>query len=122
MLVAAYCLAYKGEQLLAVIILAIFSAVATLSILTWMLRDRIAPFVAYMTLLGSLAIAIPTVWLIVSRSASAESLAFMNWPQSNWSALPAIFIAPLVIGWFCFLEYCQTAPKAPRAGTSERIE
>ncbi len=98
----------NNQPLLALLPVTGFLLMNLLAAVLWVRRDRMLPFRALMVLLGSLAVAIPTVWAGVARIGTSESLAHMNWPESRIAGLGALFLAPALMAFFVYLEYSHT--------------
>ena len=91
-----------------------FAIVLLVSLVLWAWRARVYPFPALMALLGSLAILVPLVVIVVPAYAAPEALAAMNWPASTGLTILACAIAPGLMIWFLFLERCVTTQPATK--------
>ncbi|WP_238383211.1 hypothetical protein, partial [Rubripirellula obstinata] len=103
--VAAAKLAMNGEPRLAIIPLVSCVAIVALASLLWTRRHSVPPFSAFLALLASFAVVVPTALYIIGCFASERSLAALNWPETSLVPLFAFLGVALVTGQFCILEY-----------------
>lgn len=111
MVVTAYFLASQQQPALALLPASGFVILQIAAVMLWLLRGRIYPFTALMTLLGIFAIVLPAVWISVSLTASPAALAAMNWPRSFWVTALVCGMVPFLMLWFLVLEL-STPPAA----------
>ncbi|TWU06540.1 hypothetical protein [Allorhodopirellula heiligendammensis] len=101
----AAILAFNGQPKLAILPAGSCVLMNLLGAVLWYLRDRILPFPALMGLLAAFSVSTPLIWFATSLYATPESLASLNWPQHAMPSILAALICPVIIAWFCILEY-----------------
>ena len=117
MIVTSYFLIVHNQPRLALAPATGFSVILLGSILLWVRRDRVYPFTALMRLLVLLVLTVPIVWLLVSKVASPDALAAMNWPVSGFATVVVCLAAPAIMVAIWLME--QTTPT--RTSREERV-
>jgi hypothetical protein len=98
-------LAFSGQTKIALIPLGCCLIMNFVGCALWYRRDRVLPFHALIGILVLFSITTPGVWFSIAASATPESLASLDWPQSPIIVAMVLLLCPAIIVSFCIREY-----------------
>ena len=104
MLVTAGFLVAHGQYWVASIPVGCFLATNVVAMVLWRRRDVLDPFVALITILTVVGLAVPTAWITVRYWGSPTALAQMSWPSAAFWNYVVFTLGPVAMLWSWLLE------------------